>query len=59
MSIERVLKSHGIDLGWYDKADESLRILQSESSLLRAAVENRLNLQVFILSIKSLKKHLS
>jgi hypothetical protein len=48
VSIERVLKSHGIRLAGCDQKDELLGRLQSESSLLRAAVENRLNLRVFL-----------
>ena len=48
VSIERVLKSHGTHLAGCDQKDELLGKLQSESSLLRAAVENRLNLQVFV-----------
>lgn len=46
VSIEQVLKSHGIGLSGLDSSDRQLASLQAESSLLRAAVANKNNQQV-------------
>lgn len=46
VSVERVLKSHGVGLSCCGKNDKQLSTLQAESSLLRAAVENGNNPKV-------------
>lgn len=49
VSIDQVLKSHGVGLSGCDKTDAHLATLQAESSLLRAAVENANNPEVSLL----------